>query len=562
MEGERVNANDDQTNWAEKPLSRRRLLYIGGGLGLAVAVGGPLAACGGTTEDAEQDVIEPDATTREATTIAVPNDMGGWDFDYLAFNLVGIMVLKNTYPFAIDYGVTEIDGAPWHDTDSFVNVYAESFESSEDGRVWTLKLREGLTWPRSGNEITAEDVKWSKDRGFAAQANVAGIYRLIGLTEPDQVEVVDRYTVRFHQEVASTMTEQIQIISLFFNDSQAAQENANSEDEWAQDWINNTPQDGGAYSVVSHQRNQEIVLEANPNWPPGEAPTKNVRLIITPAAESRRLQLERGDIDIAMGLGRRDIEDLRGREGITVITVPGNEFTAVPLSVETLPLDDARVRQALAHAVPYQQIIDNVFFGEGRRSTSLVPLDMPGHIEDGYPYDYDIERAQALMTEAGQEGGFSTELAIEADNPEQQQIAILLQNEFRNINVELRINQLDPATFSERRGRKDIPMQVTSGQMWVNDVEYLLAVTLTEGAFLNYSNYVNPRIMEIFGELRGLTDSDRRMEYFAEVQRILAEDVPMLMLGQPNFNLPVRDTIAGWVQPVDGLGRLYYLGGA
>ena len=551
-------SSEGESNWVDAPMSRRRLLYLGGGLGLAIAMG-PLA-CGGDAEDAAGGNDE--GSSRETTTIAVPNDIGGWDFDYIGFNVVGIMVLKNTYPFAIDYGVTEIDGARWHDTESFVNVFAESFESSEDGRVWTLKLREGLTWPRSGNEMTAEDVKWSKDRGLAAQANVAGVWRLIGLTDPSQVEVVDKYTVRFNQEIASAMSEQINIISLFFNDSVAAKENAGPDDEWAKEWINNNPQDGGAYNVKSYRRGQEIVLEANSDWPAGEAPTKNVRMLITPASESRRLQLERGDVDIAFGLPRRDIEDLKGRDGIRIISVPGNEFATVPLAVNIAPLDDVRVRQALAHAVPYQQIIDNAYFGDARRSKSLIPLDMPGHIEDGYPYDYDVERARALMSEAGQESGFSTELAIEANNPEQEQIGILLQNAFREINVEIKIAQLDPATLSERRGQKNLPMQVTTGQMWVNDVEYLLAVTLTDGAFLNYSNYVSPAVMEIFGKLRGLTDVEQRMQLFADVQRILAEDVPMLMLGQPNFNLAVRDDIAGWVQPVDSLARLYYLGGA
>ena len=81
--------------------------------------------------------------------------------------------------------------------------------------------------------MTAEDVKWSKDRGLAAQANVAGVWRLIGLTDPSQVEVVDKYTVRFNQEIASAMSEQINIISLFFNDSVAAKENAGPDDEWA-----------------------------------------------------------------------------------------------------------------------------------------------------------------------------------------------------------------------------------------------------------------------------------------------------------------------------------------
>ncbi len=123
--------------------------------------------------------------------------------------------MKNTYPFMIDYSVKDVDGGMIHDTDNVLPLFAESWESNEDGTVWTLTLKQGITFP-SGNELTAEDVKWSKDRALAAQANVAGIYRIIGITEPDQIEVVDDYTVRFTQaQPASAMSSQIQIISLF-----------------------------------------------------------------------------------------------------------------------------------------------------------------------------------------------------------------------------------------------------------------------------------------------------------------------------------------------------------
>ena len=98
--------------------------------------------------------------------------------------------MKNCYPFMIEYGVKEQGGARVMDTGNVVPVFAESWEGDAQGKVWTLKVRKGVKFP-SGNEMTARDVKWSKDRAFAAKANVAGVYRLIGLAEAGQVEVVD-----------------------------------------------------------------------------------------------------------------------------------------------------------------------------------------------------------------------------------------------------------------------------------------------------------------------------------------------------------------------------------
>jgi peptide/nickel transport system substrate-binding protein len=525
-------------------LSRRGVLQLGGGLGL---VGGLNLMPGASFAQGD-----------DTLTIAIPSDLGGWDHDYLAFDLVGLAMMKNTYPFMLDYGVQEVAGGRIHDTETVVPTFAESWESNEDGTVWTMRIRQGVSFP-SGNELTAEDVKWSKDRAFAAQANVAGIYRIIGLTEPDQVEVVDRYTVRFHQARPSAMTSQIQIISLYVFDSQLVQEHATADDPWATEWVNQTPQLGGAYNVVDYIPGEEIVLEANPEFPLGEPPINRVRLLVIPAPANRRLLLQNGDVDIALGLPRRDIFDLSGASGVSVISAPSNEFVFIPMSTVTAPFDDPMVRRAMAHAVPYQQIIDSVYNGDARRSTSPVPLDMPGHSDSGYPYDYDPERARELLAEAGYPDGFETSIVIVTDNVEQERVAILLQAAMADVGVTLNIESVDPATLQQRRQERSIPMQVASGQMWVNDIEYLLSVALTEGGFLNYANYDNPRVNAIFSELNGLLDEDARQSLFAEVQEILAEDCPWLVICQPNFGLPVAGNISGWVQPVDGLFRLRYL---
>lgn len=522
-----------------------------------------------TTAAAGTDTTAAGVTTATASadagtlTLAVASEPGGWDQDYLAFDLVGLALMKNFYPYCIDYGTTEVDGAAVQDTQTVLPICAESWESNEDGTEWTLKLKQGISFP-SGNELTAADVKWSKDRAFGAQANVAGIYRLIGLTEPDQVEVIDDYTLVFRQSQPSALSSAIQIISLYVFDSELMKENATEDDPWATEWANLNPTNGGVYNVVSQQPGSEIVLEANPDYPiaaygEGVDPVGTVRIQIVPSASNRRLQLEAGDVDVAFGLSRRDIADLEGVEGIRVISSPSNEFVFVPLSTTTAPFDDKLVRQAMAYAIPYQDIIDNVYQGRARRSTSPVPLDMPGHTNDGYQFDQDLDEARRLLSEAGIGDGFETSLAVAANDPEQEQIAVLIQSGLAEIGVNVTIEPLDPATFQERRAEKTVPMQLASGQMWVNEVEYLMATSLLAGGFLNYAGLDDPDIQAIFDQASTSADDERRMELFAELQMILADMVPWLMIAQPDFTLPLRDTVEGWVQPVDNLFRLQYL---
>ncbi|MEV4103345.1 ABC transporter substrate-binding protein [Nonomuraea sp. NPDC049649] len=536
----------------DTPLSRRTALRLGGGVALLLAAG-----CAAGTKGGEQPAGQPPAGGGGALRIAVNGYVSSWDQDFVGFDVTALMLFKNVFPYMIDYGVKDVGGAPILDTENITPTFAESFEPDADNKVWTLKLRKGVKFA-SGNEMTAADVKWSKDRAFAAQANVAGIYRLIGLTDPGQVKVVDDYTVEFHQDFPSALTRQIQAISLYVFDSVEAKKHATDADPWAKEWFAKNPPTGGYFEVSKAIQGQEIELTPNPGYP-GEDPARtSIRLTVVSSAANQRLQLEAGDIDIALGMSRRDAADLKDAKGIKVLTAPSNNQVAIQMSVTAEPFDDVKVRRALACAVPYEQIIANVYGGDARPAKSLVPLDMPGYLDTGYPYTHDLDKARALLAEAGKTS-ISSELVFEADNAEQQQIAILVQSEARKAGIELELVPLDPATLGERREKKNIPLQLTAGQLWVNDVEYMLGTSFTKGASLNYSNYVNDEIEEIFERSHTTVEEAERLKLWARVQEILADDVPWAIICQPDFTLPVREDVAGWVQPMDGLARLRYL---
>lgn len=530
-------------------MSRRGFLALGGGSMLVLVAG-----CGGSSSGTKKT----GGTESGALTFAIPSFPGGWDQDFIGFDPVALALYKNVMLYMTDYGVASASGGKIQDTEKISATFAESFDPDASGKVWTLKLRQGTKFP-SGNELTAADVKWSKDRAFAAQANVAGIYRLIGLTKPEQVTVVDKYTVRFDQAYPSALSPQIQAICLYVYDSVEAKKHATAGDPWAKAWIGKNPQDGGYYKVTSSVQDQQIVLTANPAAPAADKPAiSRIRMPVVASAANLRLQLQNGDVDVAMGLSRRDIKDLKSQSGIDIISSPNNEMVTIEMSVTSAPFDNVRVRQALAYAMPYDEIIKNVFDGDARPVKSLVPLEMPGYSDQGYPYTYDLAKARALLKQANKTS-FETELAYAAHDEEQQQLAVLVASEMKKVGVTAKLSPLDPATFAERRQKKTIPMQIAYGQQWVNDVEYLLSTSLTKGAYLNYSNYSNSQIETIFAKSHTLADQTQRLALWKQVQDVLATDVPWLVLCQPNFNLPVRKGITGWVQPVDGLFRLRYL---
>ncbi|HTW99011.1 MAG TPA: ABC transporter substrate-binding protein, partial [Acidimicrobiales bacterium] len=481
---------------ARQALTRRSFLGLSLGAGTVLFLAGGASAAGASTaeaHDGERAGERLSASAAEATSsgtlrLAVASDPGGFDQDYLAFDLVGLALLKNFMPWGIDYPVTAHGLYDTYDTTRVVPIVGESWTSDPTGKVWTLKMKKGLTFP-SGNPITAADVKWSKDRAFAAKANVAGVYVGIGLTEPSQVVLVDDYTVEFHQAFPSALTNPTQVIALYIFDSKLMQEHATKGDPWAKAWAADNPTNGGIYNLTSYQPGASITLELNEGYPIGAygAPAKpyqNVQIEIVPDDTSRLLQLQRGAVDVAFSLTPQDVAKLAGDSSVRVLNVPSDQYVSIPMNVTAAPFDNQKVRQAMAWAAPYEEILKAVYNGQARRSTSLVPLDMPGHLDTGYPYTTDLAKSKSLLAAAGMSSGFTTSLALAAGDPTLEEIAVLLKANLAEVGVTLNIEELDPATLSADQTNKSLPMQITVGQLWVNDVQYLLSTSLIKGAFL------------------------------------------------------------------------------
>ncbi|WP_158228375.1 ABC transporter substrate-binding protein [Pseudonocardia sp. MH-G8] len=520
------------------------------GLGLVTAAVLAVTGCAASVQGAGGGAQDQAA---DELRVAITSYPSSWDQDFVAFDLPALTLFKNIYPYLVDYGVTAVDGGQTLDTANIFPTWAESF-TSDDGQTWTLRLREGAAFP-NGNPLTASDVKWSKDRALAANANVAGVYRLIGLTSPDQIRVVDDRTVVFEQDWPSALTEQVQAISLFVHDAETMQQHATPDDPWAQEWAAQNPTDGGYYVVAEATPGQEIVLRANPAYPADNAAEiETIRFTVVPDTASAALLLREGDVDVAMGLSAAEIADLEGAPGVEVLSTPSNEQVSLPMNTTAAPFDDVLVRRAVASALPYEQIIATVYGGEARRPHSLVPIDMPGYTEAGFPYEQDIAEATRLMAESGA-GAVTVDLAYPAEDRASEQIAILVKDALAPIGITATPLPLDPATIGERRAAGDLDMQVATGQQWVNDVEYLVNTTFASNGYLNYANYSSPEVDAAVEGARTITDESAREAIWAQVQAALARDVPAIPLAQPNFALPVRDDVGGFVQPVDGLIR-------
>ena len=117
---------------------------------------------------------------------------------------------------------------------------------------------------------------------------------------------------------------------------------------------------------------------------------------------NRQLLLENGDVDVALNLDDKNINTVAEMDGIQVVKNASNMHLYLAMNLNIEPFDNVLVRQAIAYAIPYDTLVNDVMFGNATRTTSMLPDNVSGHISDDKTcYQTDIEKAKELLAEAG-----------------------------------------------------------------------------------------------------------------------------------------------------------------
>jgi peptide/nickel transport system substrate-binding protein len=254
-----------------------------------------------------------------------------------------------------------------------IGELAESWEASPDATVWTFKIAKGHTFS-DGTPVTAEAVKFSFERVVKVAKSQAKQF-----TQITKMELVDADTIRFTLENPSAT-----FLSLLAGSGASIVNPAVMQHEvdgdMGQAYLADHTMGSGAYQVASWEKGQQIVLEANPHYA-GKAHLKKVVVRIIKDASARRLQLEKGDLDLVEDLPSDQLESLAGAEGVSIVDEPGFFVTYLYLNNKSAPLDNMKVRQAISSAMDYQGIIDGVLHGKAKQMRGAVPSGMWSHDE-------------------------------------------------------------------------------------------------------------------------------------------------------------------------------------
>lgn len=441
-----------------------------------------------------------------------------------------------------------------------VPLLAEDAPSlSEDGLTATIKIKPGVKFHNSGNEMTAADWVWSWDR----LKNLKGNASFLITDFMTGYKAVDDSTLEITMAAPNAALQAVLAsMMLAVMDSKAGAEHGGvvtetaDADDTLTDWLNEGNSVGtGPYLLTGWDITSEITIEANPDyW--GE-PAGFDRIIFRNVADtSTQLQLlETGEADIAFAADPDKMQQILDNPGLQLLEGPSLAFEYLALHTgEDVggPLAKKEARQAIAHAIDYQGIIDGLMGGRAVRPATVVPLGLLGaDTVEPNAYQTDLAKANELWAASG---NGPTELTltygagqIAPGGLNRDVLSAKLQADIQGIDgVTVKLLPMDPtqrlADF--RAGKLQFTMSDWSPD-YVDVHTYADPFGREGGAAAKRVAYSNPEVDALLDKGIGEADVEAREAIYVEIQETLQDDAAFLVEFQPNYVSPALATIKG-----------------
>lgn len=502
-----------------------------------------------------------EADPQNTLIVAVPGDLEGWDPATSTYFTSNEMI-QTLYDRLVEYEVVEgPDGNLYADTTRFKGMLAESYSVSDDGLTWTFNLRKGVKFS-SGNELTAADVEYGFDRALNMGKGILNtMLGFAGITDPEQTVVADPYTFQIKLEEPNNLL--LHILTLGSNsgilDSQVVEQHVTADDPFAEKYLRNHIAGSGPYILEKYEPGNQVVYVANEDYWKGAPPLDKVIYKTVPSAQTRITLLLSGAIDMAYDLPGQDLTStLKGAPGVEIQSFPAPSTTVFFVNNTLSPYDNIQVRKALCYAVPYDALIDRVLYGLGKPALGPVAYGV-AYQQAVNECTYDPEKAEALLAEAGLSDGFDMTLTYREGRPEEETTAVFLQAELRKYNINVELEKIQTAAWSERRTAKTITAGLDGYTPYAPDPTYVMNFWYVTDAVLNTWVYSDPRVDELTKLSVSESDPAKIESYMTEAQQIIGEEQPVVWLFNPNWNLAMRDNVKGYIFYPDRATRHHVL---
>ena len=395
-----------------------------------------------------------------------------------------------------------------------------------DPLTYIFHLHRGARF-HDGRTLTSRDVKWTFDSMLSGKirSTKTANYKFV-----DHIDALDEFTVVFHMKEPDA--------PLLWNLSDGAMGIVpyGSGDE-----ISQHPIGSGPFKFVSAETDREVVLERNADYWGEKARLARVRFAVVPDETTEALELRKGSGDIAINSLTPDTVVTLARDPrLKIERAAGTRLAYLGFNLRDPILKNVQVRQAIAYALDRRPMIEYLWRGEAEPARSILPAQSWAYNGDVPAYEHDPDKARQLLDAAGYPAvdGVRFHITMKTStDPNTRLMVAVMQQQLREVGIVLDIRSFEFATFFSdvQHGAFQI-----YGLRWIGgnedpDIfEYAFHSSKFPPNGANRDYYSNPTVDALIDEARRQVDPKLRKPLYAEVQRILADDVPYINLWYLN----------------------------
>jgi peptide/nickel transport system substrate-binding protein len=438
------------------------------------------------------------------------------------------------------------------DIDEKLNVVPQlalTHATAADGKTVTIKLRPNVKF-HDGEALDAEAAKFSLERHLT----MTGSFRKPELAAVDRVEVVDPLTISIVLKTPfSPLIAQLTDRAGMMVSPKAAKE--------AGDRFGLHPVCAGPYKFVERVQQDRIVVEKFADyWDKSNVAIDRIIYLPIVDATVRLANLKSGGLDLIERVLATDIKDVRADPSLKLSTALELGYQGIDINVgngerSQNPLgSNAKVRQALSHAIDRQALNQVVFDGEFVPGNQWVSPEHP-YFQKSFPVPgRDVAKAKALMKEAGVTTPFDVDFMV-PKGAETQAVAEVIQAMAADIGINMKIRVTEFATSLKQAeaGEYQAYLLAWSGR---TDPDGNLYIFHKCKAPQDYPGYCSPQADKLLDEGRTLADMAQRKAVYEKLTKIILEDNPKLYLFHRRGLIAHTTRLVGYKQIPDGLVRV------
>jgi peptide/nickel transport system substrate-binding protein len=445
---------------------------------------------------------------------------------------------------------------------------AESIDVSDDAKVYTFHLRQGINFT-DGQPLTAADVAFTIERAVDARTTSIWRGRLIEIDgaqaysdgQADSISGLatpDDYTVQLTLAAPnSAFLPNLCSFSGLGIMPRHVLEEVPPDQLQAHEFSLNPTVTAGAYKFVRYETDQYLEIEANPDYFGGAPALERIFCrILTP--EVGLAELEAGSLDL-MTLPVAEAERARGLSNVTVVAVPSPSMDFLAVNLNRPYLQNPGLRKAMMHAIDREGILASIWQGEGTVVNSpIFGPDWMGVPEGLDPYPYDPDLARQILADSGWDTSQTIEImhrpvASGGSSPERDAAVVIMQQQLQEVGIKTEILQVDGTAVNTRYIQEnDFDLFYNAGGVFRADPNisgsYFLTRTFTPNGG-NGSHYSNPTVDDLYAQGVATADQAERKRIYTEIAKILNEELPWIFLWSPNSLYAVSNRLQGFAAP-------------